>query len=80
LLQGPAFGLLLHELLTKFDHVIVDTPAGQYGADGIVAAARCGTALVVARKDVSQLGTLQDLVQNLTAANVSLAGVIMNEF
>jgi chain length determinant protein tyrosine kinase EpsG len=80
LLQGPAFGLLLHELLTKFDHVVVDTPAGQYGADGVVVAARCGVALVVARKDQARINSLQDLVQNLTAANAKVAGVVMNEF
>jgi len=80
LLEGPAFGLLLHELLTKFDHVIVDTPAGQYGADGVVVAARCGVALVVARKDAARVDALQDLVQSLAAANAQVAGVVMNEF
>lgn len=80
LLQGPAFGLLLHELLTKFDHVVVDTPAGQFGVDGVVVAARCGVALVVARKDQSRIQALQDLVQNLTAINAQVAGVVMNEF
>lgn len=79
LLQGPAFGLLLHELLKKFDHVVVDTPAGQYGADGIVAAARCGVALVVARKDAARIGALQELVQNLSATGAQVAGVVMNE-
>jgi chain length determinant protein tyrosine kinase EpsG len=80
LLQGPAFGMLLREVLAKFDHVVVDTPAGQYGADAVVAAARCGAALVVARRDVSQLGALQEMVQNLATADVKLAGVVMNEF
>jgi protein-tyrosine kinase len=80
LLQGPAFGLLLHELLTKFDHVVVDTPAAQYGADGVVAAARCGVALIVARKDQARLQALQELVQNLSAVNAQVAGVVMNEF
>lgn len=79
LLQGPAFGLLLRELLTKFEHVIVDSPASQYGADGIVAAARCGVALVVARKDANRLATLQDLVENLGATGAQVAGVVMNE-
>ena len=79
LLQGPAFGLLLRELLTKFEHVIVDSPAGQYGADGIVIAARCGVSLVVARRDTSRIGSLQALVQNLGATGAQVAGVVMNE-
>lgn len=80
LLQGPAFGVLLHELLSKFDHVVVDTPAGQYGVDGVVVAARCGVGLVVARKNAARIQALQDLVQNLTAINAQVAGVVMNEF
>ncbi len=51
---------------TKFDHVIVDTPAAMYGADATVIAARCGAALVVARKNESRLGALQDLVAMLS--------------
>jgi chain length determinant protein tyrosine kinase EpsG len=80
LVQGPAFGLLLHELLNRFEHVIVDTPAGSYGADGAVIAARCGVAMIVARKDASRVAELQGVVQNLTAANAKIAGVVMNEF
>lgn len=79
LLQGPSFGILLHELLMKFDHVLVDTPAGQYGADGLVVAARCGVALIVARKDESNISTLQALASGLIATGVTVAGVVMNE-
>jgi protein-tyrosine kinase len=80
LVQGPAFGLLLHELLSRFDHVLVDTPAGEFGTDGAVVAARCGAVLVVARKDANRVTELRDLVSTLTAANAKLAGVVMNEF
>ena len=61
---------------TKFEHVIVDSPAGQYGADGIVIAARCGVSLVVARRDTSRIGSLQALVQNLGATGAQVAGVV----
>ncbi len=50
LFERPAFGLLISELMSKFDHVVVDTPAAVYGADAGVIAAKCGAALVVARK------------------------------
>jgi len=80
LVEGPAFGLLLHELVSKFDHVIVDTPAGEHGADGVVVAARCGAALVIARKDVGRMAELEQLVQGLKAADAKIAGVVMNEF
>lgn len=80
LIEGPAFGLLLQELLTKFDHVVVDNPPAVYGADCLVSAARCGVALVVARKDHVRVDDLQDLVQALSASTAKVAGVVMNEF
>jgi chain length determinant protein tyrosine kinase EpsG len=80
LVEGPTFGVLLHELLTKFDNVVVDTPAARYGADFAVVAARCGTALVVARKGRARVDDLQDLVATLNASSAKVLGVVMNEF
>lgn len=79
LVERPAFGLLMRELLSKFDQVVVDTPAAQYGSDSAVIAARCGAALVVARKDKAQVASLQDLVANLAETPTALAGVVFNE-
>lgn len=80
LVERPAFGLLIRELLGKFDHVVVDTPAAQYGSDCAVIAARCGAALVIARQGKSAVLSLQDLVANLVETPAKLAGVIVNEF
>lgn len=80
LVERPAFGLLMRELVSKFDHVVVDTPAGEYGADATVVAARCGAALVIARKDASRVGALEDLVADLSQSASHLAGVIVNEY
>jgi chain length determinant protein tyrosine kinase EpsG len=80
LVERPAFGLLIRELVAKFDHVIVDTPAASSGSDASVIAARCGSALVVARKNQSSVHALQDLVATLTGTPARLAGVIVNEF
>jgi chain length determinant protein tyrosine kinase EpsG len=80
LVERPAFALLMRELVAKFDHVVVDTPAAVYGADAFVIAARCGAALVIARKDASRLGSLQDMVSMLSESPARLAGVIMNEY
>ena len=80
LVERPAFGLLVRELLAKFDHVVVDTPAAVYGSDSAVIAARCGAALVVARQHSSRVGSLQDLVASLGASTAKVAGVIVNEF
>jgi len=79
LVKGPSFGMLLREVSIKFDHVIVDTPAGCFGSDGVVIASRCGSALVISRKDANKVARLQELVGSLQAGQVRLAGVIMNE-
>jgi chain length determinant protein tyrosine kinase EpsG len=80
LVERPAFGLLIRELLSKFDHVVVDTPAGLYGSDGAVIASRCGAAMVVARKDKSKVASLQSLVSNLAETPAKTLGVIFNEY
>jgi len=80
LVERPAFGLLIRELVTKFDHVVVDTPAAVYGADAAVIAARCGAALVMARKDASRSDSLRELVASLAGTPVKMAGVVFNEF
>ena len=77
LVERPAFGLLMRELAAKFDHVVVDTPAAIYGADAAVIAARCGAALVIARKDASRVGMLQDLVASFAGSPAKLAGVVV---
>ena len=80
LVERPAFNLLMRELLSKFDHVVVDTPAGCYGSDSAVIAARCGAALVMARKDQGRVAALQDLVANLAETPAVVVGVVYNEF
>jgi len=79
LVERPAFGLLLNELISKFDHVVVDTPAAAYGSDAAVIAARCGAVLVVARRDESRVQTLRNLVGQLQRSRAQILGVLYNE-
>lgn len=80
LVERPAFGLLIRELTSKFDHVVVDTPAAVYGSDSAVVAARCGAALVVARQNRSSVRSLEDLIGTIAETPTKLAGVIFNEY
>jgi chain length determinant protein tyrosine kinase EpsG len=80
LVERPAFGLLIRELLSKFDHVVIDSPAAVFGSDAAVISAKAGAALVIARKGRSRMGALQDLVAMLSETPTKLAGVIMNEY
>lgn len=80
LVERPVFALLMQELASQFDHVVVDTPSGSAGADATVIAARCGAALLVARKDHSRLAALGELLDSLGGGGVRVAGVVVNEF
>jgi protein-tyrosine kinase len=80
LVQQPAFGLLITELLSKFDYVVVDTPAAAHGADARVVAAKCGAALLIGRKGKTRMPVLESLVKSLSKSPVKLAGVVMNEW
>lgn len=79
LVQRPATGLLMQELLTKFDHVVVDTPAAVHGADARILAARSGAAVVIGRRGRTRIKALQNLLGALATSQVRMAGVMMNE-
>ena len=79
LVERQAFGLLMRELMSKFDHVIVDTPAASQGADASVIAARSGAALVIARRHVARVAALGELVASLEGSPARLVGAVMNE-
>jgi len=80
LVQRQAFDKLLQQLSTKFDHVIVDTPAAAYGADSRVTAAKTGAAVVIAQRHESSLGPLKSLLDDFASAQLPVAGVLINEF
>jgi chain length determinant protein tyrosine kinase EpsG len=80
LIERPAFGLLMRELAAKFDHVIVDTPAAVHGSDASVITARCGAALVVARRNAVRMTALSDLVASFAGSPARLVGAVMNEY
>ena len=80
LLQTPAFSLLLQELVSKFEYVLVDTPAAALGSDARVIAALAGAVLVIARQHKTRAQGLKTLVNQLTMGPAKMAGVVMNEF
>jgi len=48
--------------------------------DSMVVAARCGSAVVVARKNESRVIGMQDLLASLAGSGVEIFGAIVNEF
>ncbi len=79
LVQRPTFGMLLNELSTKFDYIIVDTPAAVHGSDARVIAAACATAVVLGRKGESKLAAMNKLIHDIKRATGQVMGVVMNE-
>lgn len=80
LIERPAFGLLVRELASKFDHVIIDTAAASLGADACVVAAKCGAALLLTRKHENKVAEVQELVAALAGSPVQMVGAVVNEF
>lgn len=80
LLERPAMGMLLRELKTKFDRVIVDTPAAAQGTDGPVIAAKCGAAIIIARQNKTRIPDLQQVTRSVSMSSARLLGTIVNEF
>jgi len=79
LLQRPSFSLLLQELLTKFDHIVVDTPATTHGSDSRVVAAKCGIAMVIGRRGTSRMTAVNNLINEVTRGSAKFAGVVIND-
>ena len=79
LLESPAFGLLIQELLAKFDHVIIDSPSAIVGADAGVIAARSGAFVSVARQGQTCMASMIELVASLRDAATHSFGFVLNE-
>ena len=79
LLESPAFGLLIRELLGKFDHVIIDSPSAMVGADAGVIAARSGAFVSVARQGRTRMDSMVELVHSLRDSTTLSLGFVLNE-
>ena len=79
LIQRPAFDILLRELRSKFDYVIVDTPSASCGSDARLVASRCGAALIVGRKNSTRAPDLHSFVDKLRKDSLTLVGELMND-
>lgn len=60
--------------------MVVDTPAAIYGTDAMVIAARCRSALVVARQNATRVPRIQELLSALVDGSTMVLGAVVNEF
>jgi receptor protein-tyrosine kinase len=80
LVGRPEFLQLLATAQETYDVVLIDTPAASNGADAQVVAAQAGSALLVARQDVSQLNDLEELLDQLASSGAQIVGAALNRY
>jgi chain length determinant protein tyrosine kinase EpsG len=78
LLARPLFQRLINALRSRYEVVLIDTPAASFGGDAETIAARAGGALVVACRDLSAVANLTALRENLEHFGVTVTGAVMN--
>ncbi|GAB2582989.1 hypothetical protein GCM10027034_13820 [Ramlibacter solisilvae] len=78
LLQGPRLGVLVQEMLERFDYVLFDTPSNRAGPDARIITAQAGAALLVGRQGHSRVDLLKRLLAQLNLGHSLVAGVVMN--
>lgn len=80
LLSRPALASLLVDFKDKFDVVLLDnSSAGEY-SDAQMVTFRAGSALVVARKNQTQLEVVTRQTESLTRSGVDVVGTVLVEF
>jgi receptor protein-tyrosine kinase len=80
LVGRPEFMQLLDEAQQTYNVVIVDTPAAANCADAQVIAAQTANALLIARKDVSRLDELQELIDRVSSSGTQVVGAALNRY
>ncbi len=78
LLARALFPRQLRALEGLFDVVIADTTAAELAADGQIAAAASGSALLVVRQDATDLDRLRHLRASLDLTGSQVLGAVMN--
>jgi len=79
LLTRPGFGALLAGLSSQYDVIILDTPAGELGADFQSVAAAAEGALLVTRRNVSRSVEAHTVAESVTAASARVVGAVLND-
>lgn len=80
LLGRDEFAMLLNELSSQFDVILIDTPSAQQAADAQVIAQRARGALIVGRKDHTKSSEIAQLASILASSGVTLLGATLNEY
>lgn len=78
LLSSNLFSVLLNNLKSLYDYVIVDTPPVNVVVDATLIAPQCDAAILVAENSVTDKRDLTKAKQQLEHANAKILGVVLN--
>ncbi|MCK4078394.1 polysaccharide biosynthesis tyrosine autokinase [Acinetobacter radioresistens] len=79
LLSSAAFGTMLEQLSSQYDHIIIDTPPVLAVTDGIIISQYSGVNLIIARHAKTQMKELEITVNRFEQAGVKVNGFILND-
>lgn len=80
LLLRPVFQLILKQLAPQLDVILIDSPATSESADAQVIAVHAGAAMIVVRKNTSRAWRVQGVSEDLSQANATVVGAVLNDF
>jgi protein-tyrosine kinase len=77
LLSRPVLQRILHQSMSTFDVVIVDTPAISMGTDALMLAKAAGAAVVVARTNMTRTAAFNEVVEAMDSAGIYVVGSVL---
>jgi chain length determinant protein tyrosine kinase EpsG len=80
MLSRQSFAQVSSALEAEYDAVLYDVAALELGADAFAVAARTGGALLLARKNKTELGALREISQQLTSQGTAVVGSVLLDF
>lgn len=80
LLSRPRMAGLMDELQGKFDIVLLDSSAAKTYADARSVAFRAGSAVVLARRNLTSVADTNGVIRDLNDAGTRVVGTVMNSY
>ena len=80
LLGRDEFAMLLNELSSQYDVILIDTPSAQQASDAQVIAQRSRAVLIVGRKDHTKGPEIAQLASIFSSSGATVLGTMLNEY
>lgn len=80
LLGRESFSSMLREFADSYDVIIIDTTAATVGADALTTSSRAGAALLVASLNRTAVAELKTFAADLKNTNITIVGMMINDF